>query len=132
MEGGKHVILCVDDDPDILASLRVVLESEGYLVVTARSAAEGLSACTTSRPDLFIVDVMMEEVDSGITFARALRQAGHAAPLFFLSSSGDYLFGAVDVGELGAGGVFQKPIEPAMLLSLIGKALGAVAVRTQG
>ena len=128
MEDGRHVILCIDDDPDILASLRVVLESEGYVVITAASAAEGLELHRARCPDLLIVDVMMEEVDSGLALARSVRQSGSAAPMFFLSSSGDYLFGAVDVGQFGAVGVFQKPVEPAMLLSVVRKALGAPAL----
>lgn len=130
MEGGKHVILCVDDDPDILASLRVVLESKGHLVVTAPTAAAGLEEYRTRRPDLLIVDLMMEEIDSGIRFARELKTLGNAAPLFFLSSTGDYLFGTIDTGELGARGVFQKPLDPALLLSLVEKSLGASAART--
>jgi DNA-binding response OmpR family regulator len=124
MQSGKHVILCVDDDQDILAALRVVLESKGYQVATAATAAEGIDVYVQCRPDVVIVDLMMEEVDSGLTFARELKALGNTVPVFFLSSTGDYLYGATDVGDVGASGVFQKPINPAELLRLLGKKLG--------
>jgi DNA-binding response OmpR family regulator len=124
MQSGKHVILCVDDDQDILAALRVVLESRGYQVATAATAADGLTAYRQASPDLVIIDLMMEEVDSGLTLAQQLKDLGNTAPVFFLSSTGDYLYGATDVADVGASGVFQKPINPAELLRLLGQKLG--------
>lgn len=124
MQGGKHVILCIDDDPDTLASLRVVLESAGYVVVTASTAAEVVQAYETSSPDALIVDLMMEQIDTGLTLARDLQAAGNAAPIYFLSSTGDYLQGSMDVGELGVSGVLQKPVNPHVLISLLQRRLG--------
>jgi CheY-like chemotaxis protein len=68
MQDGKHVILVVDDDHDILESLRLVLEANNYIVATALSAEEGLRVYKTANPDLLIVDLMMEEVDAGTSF----------------------------------------------------------------
>jgi CheY-like chemotaxis protein len=124
MSPAKPVILCVDDDQDILQSLRVVLESRGYEVVTAATGREGLEAHARCQPDVVIVDLMMEEVDSGLTFARGLKARGNTAPVFLLSSTGDYLYGTSDVGEVGASGVFQKPIDPSVLLRVVGQKLG--------
>jgi len=50
------VILCCDDDADVLDSMRMILEANGYAMVSARSAEEGLKAYKASRPDLVIVD----------------------------------------------------------------------------
>lgn len=127
MHDGRHVILCVDDDQDILAALRVILESRGYEVVTAATAVEGLAAHATVHPDLVIVDLMMEEIDSGIRFVERLLAAGNTAPIYVLSSTGDYLQGAADMQALGVSGVFQKPLEPTRLLSLIARRLGKPA-----
>lgn len=124
MQAGKHVILCIDDDPDTLMALRVVLESAGYVVVTASTAAEVLKAYDDARPDALIVDLMMEQIDTGMRVARELQALGNTAPVYFLSSTGDYLQGAMDVGELGASGVFQKPIDPHVLISLLQRKLG--------
>jgi DNA-binding response OmpR family regulator len=127
MLDGRHVILCVDDDQDILASLRLVLESAGYVVVTAANAEEGRAAVERSAPDLLIVDLMMESVDAGLTFVTALRETGSTAPVFYLSSAGDYLFELADVAKLGGDGVFQKPLAPDRLLAVISAKLGRPA-----
>jgi DNA-binding response OmpR family regulator len=119
MQDGKHVILCVDDDPDILASLRVVLEAGGYLVVTAASAEEGVDAYRRSQPDLIIADLMMEEIDAGAHFVKELQAMGNQAPIYMLSSTGDNLQATTDFSELGLTGVFQKPLNPDVLLALL-------------
>jgi CheY-like chemotaxis protein len=93
-------------------------------VATAATAADGLTAYRQASPDLVIIDLMMEEVDSGLTLAQQLKDLGNTAPVFFLSSTGDYLYGATDVADVGASGVFQKPINPAELLRLLGQKLG--------
>jgi len=124
MKDGKTVILCIDDDPDILSYLRIVLESEGFVMVEAPSAEEGLRAYRESKPDLVIVDLMMEEVDAGTSFVRELRVLGNKAPIFMLSSTGDNLAMAVDVSTLGLAGVLQKPVSKERLLSLIKAKLG--------
>ena len=68
MSEGKPLILYVDDDPDYLEVMRIVLESAGYEMAQATSAEEGLQVYKKRTPDLVIVDLMMEEVDSGTRF----------------------------------------------------------------
>ena len=77
MRNGQHVILCIDDDPDILESLRVVLEANGYAVETAPSAETGLQVYREALPDLIIVDLMMEEIDAGTNFVKELKALGN-------------------------------------------------------
>jgi DNA-binding response OmpR family regulator len=125
MPDRPKVILCVDDDPDILASLHVVLDAAGYRAVQAASAAEGKRLCAETRPDAILVDLMMEEIDSGINLVRDLRASGNEAPIYMLSSTGDYLQGAADVSALGITGVFQKPLDPAVLLAVLERRLNA-------
>jgi len=115
----KPVILCVDDDQDTLDLLKIALESGGYQVSCARNAEEGLKKFKAEKPDLIIVDLMMEEVDSGTGLVMKLRAAGNAAPTFMLSSVGDSLSRNIDAGELGLSGIFQKPIEPRTLLTTV-------------
>jgi DNA-binding response OmpR family regulator len=119
MQDGKHVLLVVDDDPAILESLRVVLEANGCVVTTGRSAEQGLNVYETTRPDMLIVDLMMEELDAGVDFVKELRALGKAAPVYLLSVVGDNLQATADFSALGLTGVFQKPIDPQMLLSLL-------------
>ena len=119
MRDGKYVILCVDDDPDILVSLRLVLEANGYEVAEAASAEEGLRVYKNSPPDLIICDLMMEEIDAGTSFVKELQVLGNKAPVYMLSSTGDNLNVITDFSALGLSGVFQKPIDSKVLLSLL-------------
>ncbi len=65
-------ILIIDDDPDISESMKVVLESKGYQVISAESGKEGLAKAKKESPDLIILDVMMETGDKGFDVARDL------------------------------------------------------------
>jgi DNA-binding response OmpR family regulator len=119
MQNGKNVILCVDDDPTVLVALKVVLESGGFAVVTAADGQEGIRAFRQARPDLVILDLMMEEVDAGIKVLKEMQELDDRVPIYMLSSTGDYLYSTADTDALGIAGVFQKPIDPNILLSLI-------------
>ena len=119
MKDQKYVILCVDDDQDTLDLLRIALESGGYQVVEALTAEDGLRKCKAEKPDLIIVDLMMEEVDSGAGLVTKLRSLGNTSPIYILSSVGDTLNRSIDSAELGVTGIFQKPIEPKILLTTI-------------
>ncbi|MBN2211629.1 MAG: response regulator [Sedimentisphaerales bacterium] len=119
MKDGKYVILCIDDDPDILESLRIVLEANGYMMVEAGTAEEGLMVYKQTKPDLIIVDLMMEEVDAGTHFVKELQAVQNTAPVYMLSSTGDALNMTTDFSSLGLTGVFQKPIDNATLLKVL-------------
>ncbi len=119
MQDGKHVILCIDDDPDVLECMRVVLESNHYKMVEAGSAEEGLKVYKAEKPDLVIVDLMMEEIDAGTNFVKEIRAIGKTCPIYMLSSAGDTLNMSTSYSDLGLDGVFQKPIDNTMLLSIL-------------
>ncbi len=119
MQNGKYVILCVDDDQDLLDALRLVLEKNGYIFVGARSAEEGLVKYRQTNPDLIIIDLMMEEVDAGTGLVRNLKAEGNTKPVYMLSSVGDNLNLNIDYNELGLSGVFQKPIDNQQLLAVL-------------
>ena len=124
MKDGKHVILCVDDDRDLLESMSTILEGNGYEVVTGNSAEEGLRKVTEVNPDLILVDLMMEEVDAGTSFVRELKSQNVNIPIYMLSSVGDALNISTDYSELGLTGVLQKPIRPDVLLATLKAKLG--------
>ena len=119
MKDGKFVVLCIDDDEDVLLSLRMVLEKNGYLVVEAKSGEDGLVEYRNERPDFIIVDLMMESIDAGKNFAKELKLLKNTAPAYMLSSAGDTLVDTVDFTELGLDGVFQKPIDTKTLLATL-------------
>lgn len=124
MSEKKPLILCVDDDADLLEAMKLRLEHAGYHVNTAFSAEEGLRSFKKQRPDFIIVDLMMEEIDSGTALVKDLSLAGNQAPVFMLSSTGDQLNLAVDFQGLGLDGVFQKPVNFDLLLKTLKARLG--------
>jgi DNA-binding response OmpR family regulator len=124
MKKGKYLILCVDDDNDILEALRLRLEKAGYLTATALSAEEGLKKFKETQPDLIIADLMMEEIDSGTGLVKELKLAGSRAPVLLLSSLGDSLSISASTRELGLDAVFQKPVNFDAMLKTIRAKLG--------
>ncbi len=123
MKDGKFVILAIDDDEDVLYALRIILEKNGYLMAEAHSAEAGIREYRRSKPDLIIVDLMMESIDAGKGLVKELRLLDNAAPIYMLSSVGDDLASTIDPSELGLQGVFQKPIDQASLLKTLTRKL---------
>ena len=123
----KPKILLVDDDPDILEAMSVVLTTNGYTVVTARDGQEGLVKLRSEKPDLMILDLMMPRMD-GFAVCEELLDPRWAKlsniPIIILTSVRE------DAGrrryELGTGlqlrvsDYIEKPVDPGTLLSRVG------------
>ena len=119
MRDGQHAILCIDDDPDFLESTALLLKGAGFLLETAFSAEEGLKRYRSAKPDLVILDLMMEKVDAGLDLVNEIRALGDPPPIYLLSGVGNELHRYVDQSSLGVAGVLQKPIAPDSLLKII-------------
>ncbi len=119
MKDGKKVILYVDDDVDFRDSMRTVIEAEGYLMIEAATGEEGIHLYNEELPDLVIVDLMMEEIDSGTKMVRDLNSSGCQVPIIVASSVGDALSMTADYEELGLSGVLQKPVDFDTLIALL-------------
>jgi DNA-binding response OmpR family regulator len=119
MKNGKYVILCIDDDQDVLDSLRIVLEHNDYIMVEAKTAEDGVKVYKAEKPDFVIVDLMMEEVDAGRNFAKEMQLLSNKAPIYMLSSVGDSLASNINFSELGLTGIFQKPVDFTTLISTL-------------
>ncbi len=124
MQDGKYVILCIDDDEDILECLRMILDENGFSPSLADSAEKGLQLFEESKPDFIFVDLMMESADSGIGFVRKVRELDKDIPIYMLSSVGEGLDSNIDHNSIGLNGVLQKPIDNDFLLSLLKTKLG--------
>lgn len=61
----KYKILIIDDDEDFRISIRTLLESHNYKVIEAESGKQGLEMLKKQRPDLIVLDIMMETIDEG-------------------------------------------------------------------
>jgi two-component system alkaline phosphatase synthesis response regulator PhoP len=119
----KKTVLVIDDDPDIIDSVKVILGSSGFAVTTAMSGQEGIDAAVSGKPDLILCDMMMERIDAGSKVAEELRKKNVTAPIFLLSSIGDATASNIEIDKLGFNGVFQKPVNPEQLISMIKKTL---------
>ncbi len=121
----KKTVLVIDDDPDIIDSIKVILESSGFAVATAMSGQEGIDVALSAKPDLILCDMMMERIDAGSKVAEELKKnKSFSAPIFLLSSIGDATATNIEIDKLGFNGVFQKPVNPEQLISTIKKSLG--------
>lgn len=113
-------IAIIDDDPDIVEANRVLLEANGFEVVSAGTADEGHALIVTEHPDLIILDVMMLEPDDGFFLALILRKEGITSPIIMLTSVSKavgYNFVANDMVPIDE--FLEKPVPPAILLNKV-------------
>ncbi len=120
-------ILLIDDDRAILATLGGFLERHGYAVATAATAAAGLAALGSQRPDAALLDLGLPDAD-GLETLASLRAQAPALPVLVLTAN-DSLGNAIESIKRGAFHFVSKPYVPEELLSLIRRALeqGALA-----
>ena len=119
----QKTVLIIDDDADIRASIRIVLEAAGFSVGEAGDGKEGLKIAEEVKPDAVIVDLMMETVDAGSKVSIQLKEDGFNCPIYLLSAAGDTVRYNIDAKELGLAGIFQKPIKHEVLINTLKKAL---------
>ncbi len=120
----KKVILVIDDDPDILDSIKAILSANGFDVATAMSGKEGTEKVKETNPDLILCDMMMERIDAGTKVAQEIRKDNPNLPIYLLSSIGSAAATNIDIDKLGFNGVFQKPVDPDNLISVVKDSLG--------
>ena len=119
-------ILIVDDDADFASAIRAILESENYTVITASDTAEGMEKIRTEKPDLAILDVMMNTWQDGFDMSRELKNNPEFKNMPILMLTGakdktgiDFKSAVGDPDWLPVDGFLDKPVEPEQLLSKI-------------
>ncbi len=123
-------ILIVDDDPDILDALTMILETQGYQVVTARDGIEGLADLKTEKPDLLILDLLMPKMD-GFAVCKELQDPRWSkfkdTPILILTSVREEASRRryeLETGlEFDVDDYVEKPISPDVLLGRVRKLL---------
>lgn len=114
-------ILVIDDDPDIHFFCKSLLEAEGYTVKTAISGAAGLKAAEEIKPDLIILDIMMENINTGYKVAETL---GKQVPILLFSSMLNPSDAVFDPAQVPYTDVISKPIAGDALLKKVRELLG--------
>jgi two-component system alkaline phosphatase synthesis response regulator PhoP len=125
----KNQILIVDDDPDQRLTLRLPLEAAGYLVAEAKNSAEGLQMVKSVKPDLIILDVMMDTATAGFQLALAIHSSDpdseftdfKKTPIVMLTAihTTTPLRFAPDQDYLPVEDFLEKPIDPEVLLKKV-------------
>ena len=124
-------ILIIDDDPDIVEGMKVVLESKNYQIDTAKNGQEGLEKVKLNKPDLIILDIMMETADRGFEVARDLKKDANYKniPILMLTAIKDrmgldFKHEAGDETWLPVDDYVEKPLKPDELISKVKRLLG--------
>jgi len=113
-------VLVVDDEPQILRSLRAILAGHGYDVVTAAAGEPALEEVARRMPDVVLLDLMLPGID-GLEVCRRLRERS-AVPVIVLSAHGEETM-KVQALDLGADDYLTKPFGAAELLARLRVAL---------
>jgi CheY-like chemotaxis protein len=123
---GQATILIIDDDPDITEAMRIVLEKQGYCVETAKDSEDGMEQLKAARPDLIILDVMMNSLREGFVLSRALKEDSKYKhiPILMVTAAKekigiDFKPAAGDEAWLPVEEFLEKPVEPELLLNKV-------------
>ncbi len=116
----SHVIALVDDDRNILTSVSIALQAEGFVTRVYSDGSTALKAFAENPPDLAVFDIKMPQMD-GMELLRRVREMGGpvgAMPVIFLTSKDDELDEALGLA-MGADDYIAKPFSPRLLIARI-------------
>ena len=113
-------ILLVDDEPDIVLTLKRRLEANGYEVLTASKGSEAIEMVRRDRPDLILLDILMPDMD-GTQVSHAIRQEPEtrSIPIIFLTALQTKRDESERGQMVGNELIFAKPFDSKKLLSQI-------------
>lgn len=114
------LIVVIDDDPDILDASSLVLKSKGYNVITTTNPNDGYKLIKEKKPNLIILDVMMDEPDDGFFLAQKLRKEKITTPILMYTSVSKAI--GMDFGKnemVPVDDFVEKPISPEELVEKV-------------
>lgn len=117
-------VLLVDDDKDFLEMHTAVLENRGYEVITAQNSKECMDKLDEMKPDIVVLDVMMEQFDSGFKASERIKQRHKGLPVVLLTSIGAQTHldfsSSEDVLRISKADILlDKPVSPKVLIDEI-------------
>jgi two-component system, OmpR family, response regulator len=122
-------ILVVDDDPDITEQLTLLLKGEGYEVAVAGGQEEAERVLLSFKPDLAVVDLMMEQDDSGFILCHEIKKLYPDTPVILLTSvkaATGLSFDTVSADQqswVEADRILDKPVRPEQLKAQVRRLL---------
>ncbi|MFH1453990.1 MAG: ATP-binding protein [Armatimonadota bacterium] len=122
-ETDKKIIMVVDDEPDLCATIKMRLETHNFSVITANDGKEALDKIKQYRPQLVLLDIMMPDMD-GFEVCRRIKKDTQTSsiPVIMLTALG-YEDDAKRAFAMGAEGYLVKPFEEEALLFTINQFL---------
>ena len=122
-------ILIVDDDPDLVEAVTMILESKDYDVIAAYGGIEGLEKAKTEEPDLIVLDVMMPDKDGYVVCKELKADPKYGKiPILLLTAVVSKISTTRYTQQMGleteADDYVDKPVEPAELVRRIEVLLG--------
>jgi DNA-binding response OmpR family regulator len=122
-------VLVVDDDPDVVEACKMYLEQQGHQVACAYSRAEAMKAVKEQKPELLVLDIVMEQPDDGLVMAQELRRSGFTFPIVMLTSLAKVT--GMEYGKdkelVPVDAFLEKPIAPKTLCDKVAQLLSAKA-----
>ncbi|UCG66913.1 MAG: response regulator [Deltaproteobacteria bacterium] len=124
MEEKKTKVLVVDDEPDVVEMLKMVLENASYEVVSAFDGRRGIEKAKKEKPDVIVLDLMMPEMD-GFEACKAMKHDPELkrVPILVLTAIGQHISHTKYARDLGLGlesdDYIDKPVDPTVLLKRI-------------
>lgn len=129
----KAKILVIDDDPDFLNVVSMILESGPYTVVTAQNPQEGKEKLFAEKPDLILLDIMMDSLFDGFSLCNDIKTSSEYeefkdVPIIFCSAVKEvagsrFNFGTEKQGLTGPDDYIDKPVQSEDLFARIEKLL---------
>jgi len=129
MENAQAKIMIIDDDPAFRDAITPILQSSLYQVVTASNPKEGKEKILAEKPDLILLDIMMDSLFDGFSLCHAIKTANEFkdvadTPVIFVSAVKEmtgsrFQFKGEDQGLCGPDDYIDKPVKPDDLLARI-------------
>ena len=119
----NKTILIVDDDPEIVESVKIALQSEGYTVFYARDGNQGLALAERENPDLIILDMMMPK-RSGFLVLEKLRRTRRVPIRIIMVTANEGNRHKSYAETLGVDDYIRKPFAMDRLLDSVNRLLG--------
>ena len=132
MEKAKKILI-IDDDPLFTSSVEELLQASKYDVATASNPAEGEKKLMSEKPDLLLLDIMMDSIFDGYSLCHKIKTDDKYSeyrkmPVIFVSAVKEkagtrFQFNGEEEGMRGADGYLDKPVKPHELIAQIEKFL---------
>lgn len=126
-------ILVIDDDPDFVDAVTPILQSARYNVISAANPAEGKEKILEEKPDLILLDIMMDSLFDGFSLCHNIKTSKEfedvqETPVIFISAVKEmtgsrFQFKGEEQGLIGPDDYIDKPVKPEDLIARIEKLL---------